>query len=125
MLDADLARAADPTWLADRAAAVARQAERVARESADAGEQLGSTRGRPQPVVCLDAFGYDGRPFRFPTSTAAGRALRAIGDGQLHTADHVRRAVVRGGTCGGRRFRWADGREVTADDRRRELDASG
>ncbi len=115
LLDRELAAARDADWRLAREVAAAVLAARVDADLTASGETACNTRGKAQAVGCLDAFGYDGRAIRFPTSTAAGQFVALFTpDREPATADHVRRAIVRGGTCGGRRFGWANGRQVTA-----------
>ena len=60
-----------------------------------------ATRGRPRRVVCLSIRDDRGQPLGFESVTAAGRHVD-------RGADRIRRAIVRGGTCAGHQWAWAD-----------------
>ena len=106
-------------WLRLRQHKLSLNTARIHAHFAAEGDEIrNSTRGTPQAVVCLDVLGEDGRPLRFESEVAAGK-FAAI-DGRPRSADHIRRAIVRGGRCGGLRFAWANGRRPTAREIQRE-----
>ena len=99
-------------WHERRMLRLAEIEKRIQSDLAAEGETLEkTTRGTPQAVVCICPRGC----FRiFQTATLAGEFAGG------RTADHVRRAIVRGGSCGGIHFRWAGNRTVTDAERERE-----